>query len=346
MSQPDHEAIVDEIRSARITASPELRARVRELATAVPPAPRRRELRRPRPVLALAAAAAAVTAATAVAVGVVTSGGDGQRDAVRREAVLPTPLATTDQGVASGGIAPKAAGGGASGSLPATPGRAQLYESELTLKVKDLSDATKRALGLTRSFHGYVRTVEYGSGSERGSAYLTLRVPVGSVQAAIVELSALGEILDQHVSIRDVQPTLDRRFREMQATRDSIAKLQARLESPSLSAAERTTLENRLVAQRRQLVVLQRQQAALERLTSFATVELALRAADKAVVVPASPGRIERALDRAGSILLDEAKVLLYVVIVGAPFLALALLAYGAVRLRRRRDEARLLASA
>ena len=65
-----------------------------------------------------------------------------------------------------------------------------------------------------------MRTVEYGSGTESGSAYMTLRVPIGSVQAAIVKFSALGKILDQHVSIKDVQPTLDHRFRQMQAVLD------------------------------------------------------------------------------------------------------------------------------
>jgi hypothetical protein len=176
---------------------------------------------------------------------------------------------------------------------------------------------------------------------------MTLRVPVSSVQAAIVKFSALGEIIDQHVSIQDVQPTLDRRFRQMQSIRDSIAKIQAKLESPTLSAEERAALENQLVAQRRRLVVLQKQQVALQRLTSYATVELALRTADKAVVAPPhDPGRIERAFDRAGSMLLDEVNVVLYVLIVGAPLLALAILAFGGVRIRRRRDEARLLASA
>jgi Domain of unknown function (DUF4349) len=346
MSQPEHEAIVNEIRSARIVASPELRARVREVAAAVPPAPRRRELRWRRPALALVPAAVAVAIAATVAVGVLTSGKHSQTNAVRREAA-PQPFASTDQGVLHGGITPKAAGGAAgAGSLPATAGRAQLYDAELTLKVKNLSGATQRALRLTHGFHGFVRRVDYGSGAERGSAYLTLRVPIGSVQAAIVKYSELGEILDQHVSIKDVQPTVDRRFRQLQAVRDAIAKIQAKLESPSLSADERKALENELVAQRRRLVVLQRQQTALRRLTSYATVELALRSAGKAVVVPHQPNRIDRALDRAGSILLDEVKVLLYVLIVGAPLFALAALLFGGVRLRRRRDEARLLASA
>jgi uncharacterized protein DUF4349 len=345
MSQPEYESIVAEIRSARITASPELRNRVRELAAAVPPAPPRRELRWRRPALVLVPVAVAVAVTGALVAGLA---GSGKKATVERRAVQHGAVfkAATPQPLDSATTVQRAAGGsGAAGSIPATPGRAQLYESELTLKVKNLSLATKRALRLTRDFHGYVRSVDYGSGTERGSAYMVLRVPVGSVQAAILKFSALGEILDQHVSIQDVQPTVDRRFRQMQAVRDSIAKIQAKLESPTLTPDERAALENELVAERRQLVVLQKQQQALERRTNFATVELALRTADKAVVVPHHPGKIGRALDRAGSILLDELKVALYVLIVGAPLLALAALLLGGVRIRRRRDEARLLAS-
>ena len=255
MSQPDQESIVNEIRSARITASPDLRARVAAIAAAAPAAEGgrpRRELPWRRLAVVLVPACAAVAAAVALAVGLSSSGNGGSERAARGEAApratLP-PAATADS---------KAAGSGSFGgaALPATSGRAQLYEAELTLKIADLSAATKRALRLTRDFDGYVRSVEYGSGSERGSAYLVVRVPVGSVQEALVRYSALGQILDQHVSIRDAQPQLDRRFRLLQAQRDLIAKLQAKLESPSLTAAERARLENRLVAARRQLVVL------------------------------------------------------------------------------------------
>ena len=157
--------------------------------------------------------------------------------------------------------------------------------------------------------------------------------------------SALGQILDQHVSIRDAQPQLDRRFRLLQAQRDLIAKLQAKLESPSLTAAERARLENRLVAARRQLVVLQKQQAALRRQTSYATVSLDLRSKEKAVVLPHEPGRIGRALHRSGQIVADEAKVLVYVLVVGAPFFVLGAVALGGLSVRRRRREERLLAT-
>jgi hypothetical protein len=345
MSQPDRGSIADEIRSARITVSPELRARVAAIAASSPAAAPARE-RRPLPwrrlSLVLVPACVAVALAAAFAVGLWGSGNGGSERAVRgeaaRPAVLPLSAATDSKAAGSG----SSAGGAA---LPSTTGRAQLYEAELTLRIADLSTATKRALGLTRDFHGYVRSVEYGSGNERGSAYLVLRVPVGSVQQALVAYSALGRILDQHVSIRDVQPQVDRRFRQLQAQRDVIARLQAQLENPSLTSAERAQLENRLVAARRQLVELRKQQAALVRQASYATVSLDLRTRDEAAGVPHEPGRIGRALHRSGQIVAEEAKVLVYVLVVGAPFFVLGAAVIGGLSVRRRRREERLLAT-
>lgn len=350
MSQPDHESILAEIRAARITASPELRARV--LAIAAAPAPdettqrRRRETRLPwrRFVLVAVPACLAVALAAALAVGLTGSGKGSQEQsaaggAATRDALAPKALE-------NGTAAPStAAGAGAAAGLPATQKRAQLYEAELSLKVEDLSATTKRALRLTRDFHGFVRSVDYGSGTESGSANMILRVPIGSVQAAIVAFSELGEIVDQHVSITDVQPKVDAQFRRLQAQRDVITRLQARLESPKLSRADRAAIENELVAARRALVLMQRAQAALDRQTSFATVSLDLATGKKQTVVPTGPGRIGRALHSAGQILADEAKVLVYLLIVGAPFFVLGAFAFGGMRLRRRRSEERLLST-
>jgi Domain of unknown function (DUF4349) len=343
MSQPDHEAILDQIRASRIEASPGLRARVRAIAASPPPAVPRRTVPWRRIALVAVPACLAVAAAASLAGGLLDSGKKGVNQAARGERAA-TPRS---QSAPADTLAPtlKSAGSGGGASLPATAGRAQRYEAELTLKVDDLSAATKRALRLTRGFNGFVRSVEYGSGTERGSAYLVVRAPVGSVQKAIVEYSAIGRILDQKVTIQDVQPQVDERFRRMQAQRDAIAKLQARLENPALSPAERAALENRLVVARRRLVALQRAQTALRRETSYATVSLDLRSKAKAVVVPSDRGRIGRALHRSGEILADEAKVLVYVLIVGAPFFVLGALAFAGARVRRRQNEARLLST-
>jgi len=345
MSQPEYEAIVNEIRSARIPASPELRARVRALEAAVPPAPPRRELPWRRLSLVLVPACVVVGAAAALTVGLATSGkkGSAVAEGGAFTAARPTEtLAPAFQAQSDSARAHKSAGKSGAG-LPTTPGRAQIYEAQLTLKVNDLSTTTKRALRLTGSFGGYVRSVEYGSGTERGTAYLVLRVPIGSVQEAIVRFSGLGTILDQHVSIQDVQQQLDKRFRQMQSLRDTIAKLQAQLENPNLSSTDRAKLVAELVAARRQLDVLKVAQTRQQRQVSYATVSVDLRTKAKAAVVPHEAGRIGRALHRSGSILLDELKVVLYVLIVGAPLLALAALGMGAARISRRRVEARLL---
>jgi hypothetical protein len=337
MSLPEHEAIVEQIRAARIAASQELREQVLALASA-PPAPPRRVLVRRRTALVLMPACLALAVAGALAYGLASSGTQS-RPVAHGEAARTLAPTTLQQAVPR----PKdSVGGGA--SIPATPGRAQRYEAELALRVKDLSAATKRALGLTRGFRGYVRSVDFGSGAERGRATLVLRVPVGSIQEALVRFSALGTIVDQHVSIRDVQPQVDGRFRRLQALRDSIVRLQGRLENPALSAAERKTLEDRLVTARRRLVALRQEQARRQRETSFATVSLGLRSAAAAVAAPHEQGRIGRGLHRSGELLLDELRVLVYVLIVGAPLFLLAAAAFGAARVRRRRVEARLLA--
>src|SRR5438093_9855035 len=200
-----------------------------------------------------------------------------------------------------------------------------------------------RSLRLTRCIGGYVRSVDYGSGTEAGTAALVVWIPVGSVQAAIVRFSALGAIVEQHVSIRDVQPGIDARFRQLQALRKGIATLQQRLADPKLAAAERRLLEARLAQARARLVALQHVQAQAGGRSSFATVSLSLTSR-KAAAAHARPGRVERALDHAGSILLRELVVLVYVAVIGVPLPAPALLFVGGQRVRPRRATGRPLA--
>src|SRR6266542_3498393 len=129
MLQPE---LLDQIRSSRIVASPELRERVRELATAVPPAPPRRELPWRRWTLVLVPACVAVGLAASLAVGLATSGKSG-RDAAQRQAGEHgksnslLPAFSTAQAPADSATTLKAAVGGARAGLPSTPGRAQIY---------------------------------------------------------------------------------------------------------------------------------------------------------------------------------------------------------------------------
>lgn len=309
-----------ELRLARPRAPEPLRAQL--VALEAPAQGTRRSLR--RPALLLAPAALAAAAVSAAVIGVLQSGG-GSEPVVQRGAAR-----TSDTLKAA--PAPAAASG-AEGALPAAGTRAQRTEAELTLRVHDLSRATKRALRLTGRLGGYVRTVDYGQGAETGTALLVLRVPVAHVQQAVVRFSGLGEILAQHVSIQDLQAGIDRRTREMARLRDRIAALTREGTPEALAQA---------ALLRRRLVALQREQAQALRQARFATVSLRLQTGE-AQVTPAPPGRIERALDRAGAILVDELVVLLYVLVVGVPLALVVAAAFLAGRLLRRRSLDRLL---
>lgn len=316
--------LVSELRAGRVAAPPELRGRVRALADREPEPPparrvrRRRHLPLRRLVLVGAPLAAASAVGAAVVIGVVQSGG-GEKRVGHGE-----PLALTrDSARARGSVAPAP-----------SPGRAQVYAAELTLRVDDLSKTIQRALRLTRGYGGYVRTVDSGSSAQSGRAYLVVRIPVRRVQEAIVRFSGLGRIVDQHVSIQDVQPSVDRRFRQMQALRRQIAALQGKTDPASVT---------KVASLRRRLVALQREQKQVLRGASSATVSLELRTKRAAAAPPKHRSRLDRSLDRGGSVLVDELIVCFYVLVVGGPILLLLGGAWFGGRALRRRALDRLL---
>ena len=217
----------------------------------------------------------------------------------------------------------------AAGKAAIAPGkRAQLYEAQLTLRVDDLSAKTQSALRETRRLGGYVRSVDYGSGAEAGTADLVVRVPIQRVQQAIVSFSGLGKILDQHVSVRDVQTRVDRRFARI---------TELRAEIPALSGDERERAEAELAR-------LEQAQARDRQRTSFATVSLHLRTKEASTVVPATPTRIERAFERAADVVSAELAAFVYVLLVAGPFLLLGAALVAVARVLRRRSDARLMA--
>jgi hypothetical protein len=340
--------IVRELRGATLVAPDRLREQVLATASAQPQADRPRwpapRLSARRLALVLVPACVVAVAASAVVYGLAGSSGGSQRSAQRTEL---SPSAT---GGTIHAAAPKQAATPAPANSAQAPaqlqtgrGRGVGYDAYLELRVADLSGATKRALRLTRALGGYVRSVDYSSSRPNGSAELVVRVPVARVQDAIVRFSALGRIVSQHVSIQDVQPAVDRLFRQAQATRAQIAKLTAALQRTT-DAAARTVLQARLVRARGELLALERERAQLQRRVGYATVSLDLERAQKQAVVPAPPGRFDRALDRAGRILEREGIVALYALVIVGPLVLLLVLGLAAVRIARRRGEQRLLA--
>ena len=319
--------LVTALRAETPAAPHRLRERVAAVTATTPPS-RRFTTRR---ILSFAVpVAAGLSLAAAVAVGLNTAiepnrSGDAAETsrAAPAQDVTPSPAGeTADRAKALPGQSFTA-------PIPAQR-RAQDYRASLTLLVDgtdELSATTQRALRATRRLGGYVLSVNYSTPEPGdGTAALRLRIPVSRVQAAIVELSAIGRILAQDTQVSDLQQGLDELTRRIRDLERRAARAQG---------AERAQLLAQIEALRNQRVQINRQAA-------YATVNLDLTTHEpKAPAV--TPGRLDRALDDAVGILLAELAIAAYALIVASPFILLGVAAFFGNRAYRRHADQRLL---
>ena len=340
--------ILHELRTTRPAAPLALRARIDEIAVSTP-APRAaragRFLPRRRSLLVALPVTALLVIASAGVIGVVQSGRQPSVTEATRDAVATPSESTTqklDAAPAAGAL------GAADATKAATPGptagRAQRVTANLTLEVSDndaLSRATQEALQTIRALGGYVVTVSYATAGD-GNASLTVRVPTARVQDAITRLSSLGTIVAQQVQIDDLQESIDALSKHIAGLQERIARITAQLEDTGLDAETRATLQARRVAARAELAALRGDKAAQSAEARLATIQLSL-VTDRASAVPGTPSRFDRALDKAVEILVVEAAVLFFALVLVGPFVLVGLAVWCGRRTLGRRADERLL---
>ena len=249
MTSPD---LIRELTASRPAAPEALRARVREITATKAPARQAVLLAEARPTVCSASRFPAVVAITIVSAGVAAeshvparstthsaSTGDlrrGEPDPSHSPASSSRPAAHAS----ASGLSDQSSltGQGSHDGDRAGHHRAQRMSATLTVEVANsdgVSRAAQKALDLTKSLGGHVVSATVATG-EQGNAALVVRVPVDKVQEAIVQLSALGRIASQQVTIDDLQGNLDRLARRERSVRAQIAIMSARLESESLDA--------------------------------------------------------------------------------------------------------------
>jgi hypothetical protein len=312
MSQRD---VVAELRSVRIEAPPELRARVRLAAAAAEP-PRRRISRR---ALVVALPIAAAIAAAAVFATRPT------HTASRSEAVYGT---VTVHGAASSAQAKSAP---TPLTVPTPANRAQNVDQTLSLQVDtpmEVSDGVKRALRITGGFGGYPKSVHASTHGSSASASLVLKIPRTNVQAAVTRLSALGTIVAEHVDVTDAQAGLN-------ATDRTIARLQRQLKA---LRTEQPAPSGQIAQLEQRIARLQRAEAAARLRAHYATVSLELATPPAAAVT-----RHHGPLHGVGVALTWLGVSVVYALAIGGPIVLLAVFGWLAVRFVRRRREDALL---
>jgi hypothetical protein len=315
MSQRD---LVAELRAAHIEAPTEVRERVRLLAASAAPPPRRLTWRR--------ALVVALPVAAAVAAAVVFTTRPSQHQA---QTVLHGERASVSHGAV---LAPKTFG--AAAPAPSHT-RVQNYDAALGVRVKSpdaVSSAVQQALRVARSFGGYESSVHVTVKRASGVADLTLKVPRAHVREAVARLSTLGTVTSEQVDIRDVTATLNATDRTIARLQHEVAALR-RLPPSELTKA-------RIAALVRQIQRLQRADAAAQRKAHFATVRLRL-ATPAAAVEHHRHGPLHDLV-----VALEWLGIgALYALVLGAPVVIVALLAWFVVRFVRRRREDALLSS-
>jgi hypothetical protein len=336
MSATEYAELIRELRALPTTAPDPLRERVRALGE---PAPRRELPRIPwrRSLLVLAPACALALLSAAVVHGVLNSGSaPTQRQAL-------THLGAVDEAQSGYGGARLAP------NVGPTPSRAQDYEASMTLRVKDLDALTQRtndAMRIARSYGGYVASVRQSTGAgQPGQADLVLRVPVGRVEDAMVQLSGLGTVLARQVSIVDLEQALRRQRARIVRLKLYIARAEEQLKT-SLPADVRLRLQLQLQQAREDLArATGANKATLEEAAlSHVSLTLTTQKAETPVA-KGGTGRFERAARDAGSFLATAGAVTLFLLIVLSPLIVLVVACLAGLRAYRRREERRLLAA-
>jgi len=333
VSQPD--LLLAELRAARPVAPAEVRERVRLIAAQGAPPSRRVTWRR--------ALAVAVPLAAALAAAVLLLPRSGTEKATRASAhgslstIPPTerkasaPLSAAGVGAATPSLAQTGTGTGAVPAPSAT--RVQRYSASLELRVANaeaISDTTKQAVKIARSLGGYASNVQVDAAGRGGSATLVLRVPKEHVQQAVSRLSALGTIVGEAVSIKDIQSQVDVTARKIARLEKDLASWQAQPQT--------TETQKHVAALTAQIARLKRGRTATVHTASLATVRLTLTTA---VVPTPTPVHHRHGPLHGLAVAFRWAGIgAVYVLALGAPLAILVALVWLTARtLRRRRND-------
>jgi hypothetical protein len=232
-------------------------------------------------------------------------------------------------------LAPNA--GAAAGAVPAaSPNRVQRYSATLELRERTaaaLAVASKRATQIATSLAGYPLRLNVHTGTSPSYADLVYRIPRLHVREAVRRFTALGAIVNEDVSIEDLQA-------QVNATNDLIARLQRQL-AVLYTQTQTTDVQRRIAALTARVQRLQRAQAATLHAAHYATVELRMTTPTRTAPPPAHHGHGPlHGLGIAFHWLWIGA---VYVLALVAPLVVIAVAFWLALRaLRRRREDALL----
>jgi hypothetical protein len=236
---------------------------------------------------------------------------------------------------------------GATGESALVPrGRAVDVDLWMELRLGDadeLSAAAREAMKITRELGGWVAGSDVDTKGREGTAELELRVPVGRVEDAVVELAGLGTVTGQRVETEDLQAGIDARTRRIERLERSIRVFELRLESGTLDPEEELRVRLELERRRKEAADLRRANLRDRREAATSELTLLLHTRKAEALQDEDEGGAAGAAGDALELLGKAGAVALYLTIVLSPILLLLVLLRLALRIRSRRVETQLL---
>jgi hypothetical protein len=342
MPEPfDLEALV---RAARPEPAPAWVGKMdRRVAERFPSPPRWWQWQALRPHVQAVGALAGVVIVIVTIVGFAGSVDGGGSDDAGSGGSAKAPSVAVQEASRSGDSAGAASG---SAAAPLAQDRKQIQSVSITLSTRpaDVEDVSDKVIRVADTLGGYIQR---SSITARQSAELTVKVPADQLQPALAQLSRIAHVSSRTQDTEDVTDQagqLNAAVRDARAYRDSLRNRLAKATTDKQAAS----LRARLARAEQRLRSHQRDVAQLARQTSYATIDVNIRADRHSAAAAAPAGRWTPgdALHDAGRVLEVVAGVALIAAAVALPIAVLAAIAVALSRLlnRRRRERALELA--
>jgi Domain of unknown function (DUF4349) len=166
--------------------------------------------------------------------------------------------------------------------------RAIVYTGTMTVRVSDVDAAAARLAGMATGSGGYVGGDQRSSDGKRGSATITVRVPVDRFYGTVDEIGKLGIEQSRQISAEDVTAKLVDLTARLKTQQASVDRIRA-LMTQARSITDVTTLESELSRREADLESLEAQQRDLTNLTTLSTITVTLLGVDAPAAKPKQP---------------------------------------------------------
>lgn len=206
-----------------------------------------------------------------------------------------------------------------------------------------VQDVANQVVKVVDRYRGFVLNSEVTDGPKgRAGAEFALRIPAGSLEKAIADLSGISDLRSRSQGLTDITAPIDSNTKRIRKAKGRIEVLRTELEQTA-DPVEQRRLENRIRARRWSIRAARLQLKRLKRRVDYAPVFLSVVTSADSSSDGSSKWGLSNALDDAGHILATAAGVAVLALAVAIPIGLVVLLALALNRAWVRRSRRRVL---